>query len=176
MTPLRRLSLVTALLAGLHSLAYAQNAIDCDDATQARTYATDFDTRLKDTIASGKAKEETRQQAYEAAKQRIVDAGIWSEQEAHTFMLKTAMGGPEGKELETRRAKATREFKTLLFTLDGLPLITAGDKQAERRGLCIFGQRVFAQLGIIDDTSRAAWQLVNEQVSAFGRQKGVEGF
>ena len=80
------------------------------------------------------------------------------------------------RELEAQRQKASKEYKTLMYALEALPIMTGGDRQAERHGLCIFGQKALVQLDAMDAASDAAWKLVQRRVQAYGREKAVAGF
>ncbi|AZG08475.1 hypothetical protein EGT29_11755 [Pigmentiphaga sp. H8] len=168
--------LVGLFLIATCSIVKGQVQVSCDDAVQAKAYAAGFDGMIRNEGGNGKARENEWKNKYEEAKERIIAAGFWTEQEANTFILTVAKDTPEGRELETKRTKASEEFRTLAAALDVLPVAAGGNKQAEYRGVCIFGKKAFEQLKIINEASVAAWQLVYRQVEAFGKKKGVSGF
>lgn len=184
-TPMRTFSLLCCLLiaaavpakaAKLSDTAPPQvSGVDCEDAAQAAAFASGFETRMKSMTDAMKARELAAQQAYEALKKRIVAAGIWDEQSANTFMLQFAVNDAETAAHQARRDAAAKETKTLMYSIAGLPMVAAGDQAAQRRGLCILGQKALVQLAIVSDSSTAAWARVNARVAQFGKEKGVQG-
>ncbi|WP_154668215.1 hypothetical protein [Pseudoduganella violaceinigra] len=156
--------------------AQGETQIDCEDPVKAGDYAFDFNMRLKAALAALKEKEIARQRRHEEAKDRIVAAGALSENEANSLTLDVATGSAQGQALESRRAKANKEFKTLIHALEGVPMIASNSKLAERRATCLLGQKAMTQLGIVDESSDAAWELVNQRLTALGKEKGVPGF
>jgi hypothetical protein len=176
MRTIKRTILAAATLCALGTATGARAEINCDDPAQASDYARGFDTRLKDSVARNKANDIARQRTYEEARNQLVNAGAWNEQEANAFMLSVATGSTAGKEMEEKRVKASKEFKVLLYAIDGLAVISGGDQAVERRGVCILGQKTLMQLQVMDEAAGAAWSLVNTNVMKVGKEKGVAGF
>lgn len=153
-----------------------QTQADCEDTGKAATYAADFDARMKSAVGTMKARELALQQDYEKLKSHIVAAGIWNEQAANTFMLQFSLNDPETAGFQSKRDAAAKEVKTLMYAIAGLPVVAGDDKVAQRRGLCILGQKAFSQLAIVSDSSASAWSRVIAHVTEYGKEKGVKGF
>lgn len=149
--------------------------LDCEDPGKAATYAADFDMRMKNAVDTMKARELASQQAYETRKRQIVVAGIWNEQSANAFMLQFASSDRATLGFQSKRDAAAKEAKSLMYATAGLPVVAGNDKAAERRGLCLLGQKAINQLAIVSDASAAAWSRVNGRVAEFGKEKGVQG-
>ena len=156
--------------------AQSQAQVDCEDPGTAANYAAEFDARMKSAVDAMKARELVLQQSYEKLKNHIVAAGIWDEQGANAFMLQFAVNDPETTGFQSKRNAATKEAKTLMYAIEGLPIVAGDDKAAQRRGLCILGQKAFVQITMVSDSSAAAWSRVNARVAKFGKEKGVQGF
>ena len=160
------------------SNVYAADGLgtNCEDANAAKAYAADFNVRANSEIDKGKVQEKLDQKDYEILKDRIITAGIWNEGDARTYMLSVTSTVPELKELEASRAKAAKELKTLQFALIGLPVASGGDVRIEHRAVCIIGQMVMSQLFIMNTSATKSWEVLNQRIILFGKEKGISGF
>lgn len=165
------LFMVPALaLPGVHA---ATTGVDCENAAAAKTYSVNFQSLVSAEAEKNKTREKARQQAFESHRDRLIAAGIWRQTDASAFITNAFSTLPELKVLEEKRVKAAKEIEVLRFSILGLPVVSAGNQQAEFRAGCILGQKLMAQLSVSDDAAENAWQLVNQRVEAFAREKGI---
>ncbi len=158
------------------SCVYANTGtVDCENAAAAKGYAATFSTLVKAETDKYKAREKERQQVFEAHQSRLIAAGIWKQPEdGKAFIANVLATTPELKALEEKRIKTTKEIQTLKLTILGLDFMSGGDKQAEQRGTCIFGQQLMAQLAVNDDVAENSWKWVNQQAEALLKEKSAK--
>ena len=163
--------LLSAFLVSAH--AQAGHKEDCDRPEYAQPYAGSFNGELNGALDKFTAQDKRYRARLDGMKAALIKAGAWTDAEASVFTMKASLTDDDAKALEAERKKAASDFKVQLLSLDGIPMITGGNKAAALRATCLLGPNAIGKAAVLYTAIERAWALLESKVAGVALAKNV---
>lgn len=143
---------------------------ECGDAEYAKRFQSQYPKELQKALSQMKDDDKKQTDFHianiEKIKTKVIDAGIWTKQDASLYFL-SLVNGDDTKAIEDKKKNISKDFKR---KNNGISVLTdilgVGKPEMINRGTCIFGKSA------INDAMQA--NLVNKEVWLHLEQKMIE--
>lgn len=140
--------IIAFVAARFHGSAQADHFQDCNRPSYAKQYATKFGDKLEDSVKRADALMRAHQKKVSAMRSALIQAGVWSENDADMFM-KNIMQADEGRALEMERKSAGERLDAVMSSPAWKSVISAPPSTVDH-GMCLHGPQVLeeSELGL----------------------------
>jgi hypothetical protein len=157
----------------VNGLAHAGHKEDCDRPEYAQQYAAGFGSDLNGALDKFSDQDKHYRAKLDGLKAALIKAGAWTDTEAAVLMAKASLTDDDAKALEVERKKAANDFKVQLMALDGIPVITGGDKASGMRATCLLGPAAISKADVLYAATERSWKLLESKIATQAQEKNV---
>jgi len=171
--PTHRFLFVAALLAPLICTStFAASKEDCERPEFAQEFGASFQQSIMKSMEANKQHSAESAKKVDDLKAKLVAAGAWTEKEASSFVVRTSLE-KDAVLIEGNRKKKANDLKVSLLAIEGVDLVTRGDKAAELRATCILGLGALDNSAALNEASAQAWSELESKILAFAKEKNI---